>query len=453
MQFAVRPLFKSNESRIGYVLRLAKRNGYLRLSGLLPQPTIQRLVKNEKSKVRAIDTLLPHSTRIEPISVSTPLLRKPHSLRPRVCLSCIKEHGYLSAQHQNPFVYECHEHNEALIDTCPHCYHSLTWDIGLLDGRCTNLSCQQKLAPVSHQITQPLSKQDIADCILAGIFSRNPNKLYIQTSTWAEFSHLHSLIETGYKLLTEPELMKTWLLESSRYFDRSLPASFRTIPASLLHKHLGSKRWSALSLLSHSSNYLSPSNPVTTPIVAHADTIMALTGFRFYELKRLQSLTLIHSNSGSKLMKSSIIDVSPFLRALTKSPNRVKGETLLSHSSFILKNGVSIGAVLEAIATDQLKANIRASADLLSSLNIEQHVLIEYLQQKGQQARPHKLTLNQAIKITGLSAERLKQLQDKGVINKPSWYQDGCRHFCVYQDIVKLQSNHGTKQYSFKLDT
>lgn len=126
MQFAVKPLFKSDESRIGYVLRLAKRNGYLRLSGLLPQPSIQRLVKNEKSKVRAIDTLLPHSTTSETLSISTPLLRKPHSLTPRLCLSCVNAHGYLPAKHQHPFIYKCREHNKVLVDTCPHCHHSLT---------------------------------------------------------------------------------------------------------------------------------------------------------------------------------------------------------------------------------------------------------------------------------------------------------------------------------------
>ena len=322
----------------------------------------------------------------------------------------------------------------------------------MLDSRCTNLSCQQKLVLAYNQIMQSLSKQDIADCILAAIFARHPNKLYIQTSTWAEFSHLHSLIEAGFHLLTEPEFMKAWLLESNGYFDESLPASFRTIPASLLYKHLGSKRWPALSLLSHFDNYLSPPNPVTTTIVAHADTIMALTGLRFYELKRLQNLTLIHSSSGSKLMKTSIIDVSPFLSALSTLPHGSNGQTLSSQSSFILRSGVSIGAVLEAIATGQLKAHFQASADILSSLRVEQSALIEYLQRKDQQFLQRKLTLNQAIRITGLPAEKLKRLQDKGLISKPSWYQDGCRHFCVHEDIVKLQASHGTKQYPLRLE-
>ena len=452
MQFAVKPGFIDDESYISFALRLAKRNGYLRLNGLLTQPIINQLVKNEKSALKAIDMLLPNSKPNNIQLVATPLLRKPLSLNPRVCISCIEEKGILPANNQDPFRYHCNEHNESLIDTCNQCGHTLTWDINLLDAKCTNLNCQSQLTRSPNRIDSELTRQEIADCILAGIFAQTPNKLYVQTKTWGTFSNLKTLIETGYELLMHPELMHKWLAESSAYFDDAYPTNFRTIPALLLCNQLKGLKWPAIELLSNADSYLAEPKTNTSNIAVHAETLIALTGIRFFELKRLQNQGFIHSSSGGKLMNSSIIDASPLLDAFTELPSNSSGEPLSSHRAAMSRSGTNIGAIIEAIATGQLKAGYDPNIDLLSSLSIEKKDLISFLQQKDKGAIQHKLTLKQAINITGLTQEVLKKLQNEGVISKPPWYQDGCRHFCVYEDIIKLQGEYGAVQYPLELE-
>lgn len=457
MQFAVTPNHQNDESRISYVIRLAKRNGFIRLSGLLTNSLLLRLTKNEKTFEPAIDALLPPSSISKIEKPATPLFKTPWSLKPRICLACVREHGYLPAQHQSPFEYQCAEHQHALIDTCNHCHHPLTWDIVLLKGKCTNPHCQRQLASAQPNLPTGLSAPDIADALLAGLFLERPNKLLVKTRSFAEINHLQQTIERGYQLLTKPKLAASWRKQSLECFSSGLPLSFRTIPASLLYRYLNKKDWPSAPLLFNSGEHTDSTSVIDVDIsqslAAQADTILALLGLRFFELKRLRELGFVYSSSGDKLINTSIVDVSPLFQALLELPLQTKVEPLASQLPILTRSGVSIGQLLEAVLTGKLKCAYEPSDELLSSLKVVPEDLILFLNHANNNPMLYKLTLAQAKKISGMNEKQLKHLRDKGVIRKPSWHQDWCKHFCLYEDILKLQANDATQQMSLNLET
>ncbi len=455
MQFAVTPCCKPQESIIGYCLRLAKRNGFTTIRDMLSDAAILRLAKAQKSGVPELDALLPDTESMSQSGVHSALFKNAHSIVPRICLACIGQEDVIAMSHQSPFSYQCDKHNDVLIDTCSHCSHPLRWDVDLLNARCTNASCQRPLRACQSALPDSLPPQDISDCLLAGIFARNPHKLSINIRTFAKCYHMPSIIEDGFKLLTQQRRAKIWLGESMSYFSDQLPITFRTIPIALLQRHLKSKNWPANEVFKQLAqceyDNAAGSNCSVPPLLTHVDVAMQLFKVELFELKRLQQFELIITTSAANLNKSMIVDISPVFNALSYNPALRNMPTLEEHVPLLHATNTTVGKILEAILTQRLASSYLPSYDILTSLRIDPDSLLALIKALKSQSTLQKLTLSEASKLTGLTENKLLSLRTKGVIKKLPWDHDFSLKFCSYDEIVKLQKAQLTKQMPLQL--
>lgn len=455
MQFAVTPCCKPQESIIGYCLRLAKRNGFTTIRDMLSDPVILRLAKGLKSGVFELDALLPDTAPMGQASVRCVLFKKPHSILPRICLTCIAQDNVIPVSHQSPFIYRCDKHNDVLIDTCSHCTHPLHWDVDLLNARCTNASCQRPLRACKSVLPDSLPPQDLSDCLFAGIFARNPHKLSIKTHTFAKCYHIRSIIEDGFELLTQERRAKRWLAETMSNFSHQLPITFRTIPIALLQRHLKSKNWPANEVFKQLAkceyDNAAGSNCSVPPLLTHADVAMQLFGVELFELKQLQQFELIITTSAANLNKGVVVDISPVFNALSFNTTLQQMPTLKELMPLLHASNITVGKILEAILTQRLASSYLPSYDILTSLRVDPDCLLDLIKALKSQSTLQKLTLSEASKLTGLTEKKLLSLRENGIIKKLPWDHDFSLKFCSYNEIVKLQKAQLTKQMVLQL--
>jgi hypothetical protein len=143
---------ESDESLLGFVLRLTEENGYesptwiLKSAGLDPRPlshTCSSLFKsNEKFELLAQVT---GASVSDLIRLTYPRIELPGSaprylffgsplpqfviraIRPKICPRCLLETGYCRRIWDLLFVTVCPIHECALIDVCPNCKRRLSW--------------------------------------------------------------------------------------------------------------------------------------------------------------------------------------------------------------------------------------------------------------------------------------------------------------------------------------
>ena len=153
MEFGVRPEPKQEEDIYGYLLRIMSLNGIITPSAIKSDElSLSNIESNfgswsEKELNKHINGLC-NLTGLAKHRLNL-LWKKAHpewtfnqkriiqSLRttsPRCCLSCLSESMSFNKNWSNVTLTVCDLHNEKLIDKCPHCDTSFTWNSSILEG-------------------------------------------------------------------------------------------------------------------------------------------------------------------------------------------------------------------------------------------------------------------------------------------------------------------------------
>jgi hypothetical protein len=149
--FPVRPRPKSDESICGFVVRLAKLNGFFSIKDIFRLLELKYYaVSLETSNNRFyefIEKLAP-TLNCSPDDLLAPLTDKVESFydpgrtvmnitsqTPKVCTDCLStQDSYIKSSWQMVHITHCEHHQMPLIDTCRDCENKLRWDADLLEG-------------------------------------------------------------------------------------------------------------------------------------------------------------------------------------------------------------------------------------------------------------------------------------------------------------------------------
>ncbi len=170
--FPVRPRPQHDESIRGFLIRLAKRNGFFslneifRLLGLKYSASsldvtntrfckfIEKLAPTLKCAFEMIFTPLKEATANQHDDYRAVI--DIASQKPKLCPDCLCcAEPYIKASWQMVHITHCVDHSVPLIDTCPYCKKSLKWNADLLEG-CFQCGYRWLKSYGSHSNTLPL---------------------------------------------------------------------------------------------------------------------------------------------------------------------------------------------------------------------------------------------------------------------------------------------------------
>lgn len=431
MNFAIRPVPYEDESPIGYVLRLAKRNGLSRINHLLNKQELMRVIKGLPSKQFELDKLTP---KAQPLTkLATLLWENSRLLTVQVCPLCICEQGYLKEIWQNPFKRHCEEHRCLLSSRCTRCGQPFNFDMPLLAGRCSNPKCSSKIQ-VEREHDVLLSESVVADCYLAALL----RKAYpLVQSKYPPVDVTFDELADAAELLTNPTIVSEWLKEIVNLQSMHLPLNFALKRVSTLSSRL-KKNWPSHSLLNHANEveYKRNQAEILPLWLSHSDTIKLL-GVANETLETLKKNNLITSKSGNTINHRSIIDVSPVIQLLHDKSVISSMAPLSSQKETLLFNDVCISELLVAIKHGNLNVGYSPAYNLLDSIYINPNTLTDFATKTFKQKKERSISIEKAMQITGASLDELMKLRKQGKFRSPAWsYLDT---HVVYEDVLEVR--------------
>lgn len=162
----LRPHKHTNESILGYCLRIANQNHFSNADECIKSyyPNSIRLTHSEIQQF-SIAKFVTYLTGRE-IAIcdddfigrfSDPCQHYTEdklsiSDKPSICTGCIKEHGYIKSEWQYVLNSYCDEHQCSHINVCPLCERELQWNVALL-----NLKCQR----CGENLTSPITAEPL----------------------------------------------------------------------------------------------------------------------------------------------------------------------------------------------------------------------------------------------------------------------------------------------------
>ena len=440
----IQPLCLPNESGIGYALRFAQRNGLQYLGSFLKSTRIQWLVKGTNYSKLVLGRLqeLSHPNSLS--EVFNPLFKNNRLLTARVCLDCIDEAKFVHLEVQNPFVVKCTKHNKGFIERCTHCDTALNWELGLLDGRCTNRDCGKRLvSPPGPEFPLELTEQQVSDCILASHFARNTYSTTIKVSTWPTFTSLEQEVNQGYKLLSDSETAKQWRSVMANSMPSCLPASFRNHGASMLVNAIG--EWKNSQLLKADLPNTQQTSLSGKFMVSVPDANKLLTT-NIKALKLLQEEGLI-PHTHNRIHIGADVDLTLILSMLKQANTDVSLPQSLSELRGILDYyALDMVDVLLGMKCGVLHAKCIASVDLHHSIHVNADALKAFGQSRFTQFSPQNISFKKAMKLTGLSEQALKRLRKTGQLRPPRVWMHGGHEQCCFEDVLALRQQLESKQ-------
>lgn len=243
IRLPVRPAPVTNESFIGYCLRLAKVNGRLHINELnkalgLSFSKYQFCVGHGKFDayleklapmlLRDTDDLVEHFFEYQNLELVDSKKRMIQSLtcsKPKICVHCLSEGKGLQADWLYLHNTHCDIHQVALMDVCPECGEPFDWKTSLMNGcdSCeeswSECSLPHSSTPVYQKILDDALKQDnqsLLDAFYA-VFAvtLRPNDFIINRQTRLDMpnkeSHQRHL--QAYALIHSPLYARQWAKE------------------------------------------------------------------------------------------------------------------------------------------------------------------------------------------------------------------------------------------------
>ena len=444
------PIPYEDESKIGYTLRLAKANGFRYIHSMLDKTTIRRIVCNQASEKNFIDSKFSMLYTEKDSHVRNPLFRNNQTTTPKICLTCISESMNIPNDLQSPFTYLCNKHQRPLIEVCAHCNENLTWELTLLDGHCTNSRCglklHQHLSIVYPELT---TKENVSDCLLAGYIANNLKTYHLKQTKWASQPGQLKLINDGYQLLNNTVIAQQWIVTLLNTLPQNYPKSFSTILFKILAQNINNPHWPGIDKMKSALLKSSQSHSHhKSNLLTNAGIAVDILGIDLFSLGKFRDQGFVTITSKSRLTNQTLVDVSTIVNKLTQLERSSQMLPLSEQRSKIAFYGIPPANIILAILKGELRAGYRASTDLISSILMDPNDLKDFSEKYFAAKLGNKITLEQAQEMTGLSTQVLENLKVSGRLKSPSWFRPGCRHFCVFEDIIKLRKSIHQNQLS-----
>ncbi|MCL2916029.1 hypothetical protein L2725_20010 [Shewanella corallii] len=437
MNFAVSPTPMSDESLIGYLVRLIHLNGYRYMRRILNKPLINAAVSNKTEEVsNALGRQLPYPN-YEVTAINT-LWSLPTLTQARICLKCIDEHGYIKAEVQNPFLTHCSQHAIELLDTCPTCNRQLRWETKLIKGHCSE--CGLRLSTANTPSLPALSQPEVADCLLASAMLEPGEKPYFIEPKLCTLEHIATRVKRGYNLLTSERQFKVWVLKLLRQFPASAPQTMCLYDVEYLFERLQTQ-WPVQQLREtcYQACYVSRAEPADCPVIParQAATVLNIS------LETLSTLTpsqIVRNPGICRVHARTKIDFSPLLEVLPLYSPQEQMVPISNQIKLLQRYDLDLANLLIARCDGKIALAYRRNACFYSSIYCDPKDLVrlgeEELKQRSNRAEV--VTLEMAMRLTGLSQEELYCRRKNGFLPVPKYFQSGSNSLFYISDLVKL---------------
>lgn len=446
MKLAITPIRKMNEAAIGYLLRLAVANGYQYLHRLVDKRQVNKVLRGQPTHHHFIDSLLP-SQAPDLSPTSNPLFKTTRQLQAKICLSCIKHEGYIAEEIQNPHITHCSQHQQALIDYCTQCHHSLVWDISLLQGHCTH--CHAELAANRNLNLEVMTQTQVADCLVAAHFIKNPQTTLINPNQFAVDSHYQMQIIQGFELLSNSQMMQDWSQQSVQRSAYAMPTNMSQISIRLLMSLL-QHQWPSLEKIGLDGSTPKYSASVDIkPLKVQLTLALELLGANREQLNQLIELQLVEKQGNARLSRHSIIDLAPLLRELNTYSCIPNMQAITHHQQMLLHNDTTLTDILIGAKNGQLSIGYCANKNLASSIYCEPQQLQAFALNHFKNKHQHIISMDKAVHITGCSLKTLQLLRKAGRLRQPKWFRSGLDNYCLRDDVVSIRKLVETGQLDF----
>lgn len=187
----------NGESPSGYLLRLIKVNGFKTTDELMTRHQFNHII-------RGVGKL--HDKTVQRFELSEQVKKFKTQFLPdssascRICPECMLTNNVIKDIWQSNTEYHCHTHHMVLVEKCPYCQEALSWDIPVLNAKCTNPFCMASL-PAKASAFSDKSELHFLDYYTVSEFAELIGQSEVSKLTRSE------RLEYGHKLLHSEEML------------------------------------------------------------------------------------------------------------------------------------------------------------------------------------------------------------------------------------------------------
>lgn len=434
MTLSIIPEVKPNESKIGYALRIFARHGFQSVTHRLTTTEVKRLAGGNPSQLSELDKLLPPGGLNT--SYNLPFCRSLRLETPKVCPHCIREEGYLKDEWQSASKTCCDVHDVLLMDACPACDTTLTWDFHLLSARCPNPLCCKalKAAPSEHR----LDELRALDCIMAFFvwhdwqtaIGQNRSKLSLSVP-------FQKMIQWGHDFLRRADKHAALCQQFESTVSMPLPRVFNAAKSRFLSEQLKCE-WAPET---ESLPQKPLSNSDDSSFLYNRVLLTKVLGCTYQGIEKLVGANVIMTANGRRSTSSSLFNITPLFALFSelkdnKKKNFREVERLSEQHITLVRNGVNICDVLIAIKHKQLNVNYQPNTCLSDSLFVNPQELNNWAKQAFAEKQDTEITIQEATQILGISRGKLLNLKRDGSLRQPKYDQRG--EYVMFEDVRRL---------------
>jgi hypothetical protein len=397
---------------------------------------LKRIVKGNSTKNHELDFL--QSKPISSNAVIYPLFKQSTMLTPKVCPDCLNEDGIHQEYWLNVFEVSCRKHNVNLVTVCGDCSHPLAWEPALLAGVCTNAICNKQLDSVA--CNQSLSKNEVADCLLASRIIRLHSEALIRTTHYPAIVELHQAVECGLQFLSEATQASKWVM-SLHEQNKQLPITWRLSKRDLLLKHI-TCAWPSLEELSRTNELTSTATIDMKNITQHivpAKTAASLLQTTIEGLHQLDQHQIIHTIGNNRLSASTLVDISYAITFLMDNMPQKQGICISSCAPLLMYCDVTLVDLLVGVKMGKLNINYRPKLNLLDSLFCDEIDLKNFCEAHFTSIREDIVTVDRAMRLTNAPRKELMKLRKKGRFRPPLHSRTGNENYVMFEDVLSAR--------------
>jgi hypothetical protein len=385
MLIAIKPIAHSDESNIGYALRLALRNGFTYIDRLFSKPILNKIIKGRSVTINPQIILAPKPYMSKQAYTTNPLFEFPTHIEPKVCLRCIQEKGFINVEVQSPFIHQCSAHHEPLIDQCYTCHSQLTWDVALLKGRCTSKHCGAPLIEHPQEKLPTLMESQVSDCLLASYLLNSSGSTLIKQQRHPDIPNYQEKLREGFEFLNDHSAVRNWMQKSINSHSFNFPISFAAVGINQLFSNLKAIWPVSCVLQQFNSIERTNTNIEIEPFHVTSSTASQLLGMSFEAIKTLRDNNLLISKEGQRLNYKSIIDISPLIDLLANNFIDPDMKSIAEQKNSMFNHNICMSVVLLSVSQGNLTVGYKSGSDLSSSIYIKPEDLMKLIDKQKHQ--------------------------------------------------------------------
>lgn len=393
----------------GYLVRLAKENGFSGIEQLFYKTEFLALIRGRGKKYE--ECCIKFGINIPKQDTSHALA----STTVRVCPECVAQLDLIKAEWHSTAVYHCKIHSLALIDTCEHCQMQLRWDIPLLKGLCTNPNCGRQL-PESLSTMTEKEHHSAYQCWLAGYWCMHNTSI-----TRFETISIKMMQEIGYAFLSSPITALHYLDSYQSLMGRNiLPQNIKKLS---LH-HLRIQLTTPWHTLKHIDKFLAlplqsdEFNPDS--VMLSVSDLCKTMGVDRQTVSRLifDGYALQPVNRW-RVTPDTALNVAPLFKALvTKSTTLADGQTVADFRYLIEAYFQSNSTLLLACLNGELEFQYQPGESLFDSIQVAETDLRLLLASGLDAIRDRAIRLEEIERLTGLSQGAIRHAIKSGKLKR-----------------------------------